>query len=262
MPNDLISTVRRWLDQESGYPLEMTTAATLASVGFEIVQGDFFPDDKQDVWRELDVTGYVTFSRENRQISVALLAECKSSTLKPWLLFTSSLAYPPNLAVVRRSTNEQGQRVLNRLQFDSEVQNSPLFRLPPRCGYALSVAMRKPNDKDPAYDALMGVCNATLGHIARLESLSGLPIVPFDWPTIVIKAPLLECYLDANGEIVLNEVEKGTLVWRNPILHRHTIVSVYREGAFRAEAADLKRAADEFAVRARDALDNLNVGGT
>ncbi|HEY3731231.1 MAG TPA: hypothetical protein VGL28_08250 [Steroidobacteraceae bacterium] len=39
---------------------------------------------------------------------------------------------------------------------------------------------------------------------------------------IVIKAPLLECYLDSSGAAEVKEIEKGTLIWCNPILHRHT----------------------------------------
>lgn len=260
MSKDLVSRVKKWLDKESGYPLEMTTAAALASAGFEIVQGDYFPDDKKDVLRELDVTGYIAHSDSGIQISVALLVECKSSLDKPWLLFTSSGSYPANLAVVRRSTNEQGQRVLNKLQFDLSVQKSPLFCLPSRCGYALSVAMRKPGDKDPAYDALMGVCTSSLGHIGRLEEVVYPKVVPFDWPMIVIKAPLLECYLDSNGAVTVKEIDKGTLIWRNPILHRHTIVSIYREGAFKEEVQSLRQAAAEFAVLARNTVSTVEQG--
>jgi hypothetical protein len=257
---DLVSKVKKWLEEESGYPLEMTTAAALASAGFEVVQGDYFPDAKSGVLRELDVTGYIAHSDAGVQISVALLVECKSSVEKPWLLFTSAASYPPNLAIVRRSTNERGQKLLNKLQFDVSAQNSPLFQLPSRCGYALSVAMRKAGDKDPAYDALMGVCTASLGHIKRLEDVVYPKIVPFDWPVIVIKAPLLECYLDSNGAAEVKEIEKGTLIWRNPILHRHTIVNVYRESAFKAEVQSLQKAASEFSVLARKTVDILAQG--
>lgn len=104
MSGDIASNVKRWLDEESGYPLEMTTAAALEAAGFEIVQGDYFPDTNTGSLREIDVTGYLTHAGGGLQVSVALLIECKSSVDKPWLLFTSRTDYPKNLAVVRRST--------------------------------------------------------------------------------------------------------------------------------------------------------------
>jgi hypothetical protein len=116
--DDIVSKVKKWLDEESGYPLEMTTAAALEAAGFEIVQGDYFLDNKTGVSREVDVTGYVTHAADSAQISVALLVECKSAVDKPWLVFTSAMAYSKSLAVVRRSTSGLGQRVLNKLQFD------------------------------------------------------------------------------------------------------------------------------------------------
>jgi hypothetical protein len=258
-PNDdLVAKVTKWLKDESGYPLEMTTAAALASAGFETVQGDYFPDDKTEKLRELDVTGYVAHSQSGLQVSVALLVECKSSFEKPWILFTSSHGYSPNLSVTRRSTNEQGRRVLAKLQFDENVQNSLLFRLPPKCGHALALAMRKPTEnKDHAYEALMGVCAASLGHIKRLGEYAYPRIVPFDWPMIVIQVPLLECFLNSANEVVVNEVEKGTLIWRNPILNRHTIVNIYTEEGFKSEVGLLHQAATEFAELAWGAADEI-----
>lgn len=37
-----VPKVKKWLEEESGYPLELTTAVALASAGFEVVQGDYF----------------------------------------------------------------------------------------------------------------------------------------------------------------------------------------------------------------------------
>jgi hypothetical protein len=256
--NDLVIKVRKWLD-ETGFPLEMTTAAALASAGFDVVQGDYFPDDKTDKPRELDVIAYLRSGERGRyaKISVALCIECKSSIEKPWLLFTHAQPYPAIAAVMWRSANEKGRKVLGRLGFEEELYQSPLFSLPSRYGYALSVAMRKSGDKDAAYDALMGVCTATLGHIKRL-SQDDPRIAAFDWPVIVIRAPLLECYLTPNEEVEIKEIDKGILVWRNPILNRHSIVSIYREDSFKAEVGRLRYAAEEFASLAHSTVCELD----
>lgn len=261
MSGDIASNVKKWLDEESGYPLEMTTAAALEAAGFEVVQGDYLPDNNTGSLREIDVTGYVTHSEGGVQISVALLIECKSSVEKPWLLFTSKTNYPKNLAVVRRSTSTLGQRVLNKLQFDTAVQNSPLFALPDRCGYSMAIGFRKAGEKDPTYDALMGVCAGTLGHINRLAAATIPKLVPFDWPALVIKAPLLDCQLGLDGKTVVSEIDQGTLVWRNPILNRQTIINVYRESAFIAALPGLKAAASEFARIAHGTYLMLRQGG-
>lgn len=127
------------------------------------------------------------------------------------------------------------------------MQNSLLFALLGRCGYAMAIGFRKPGEKDPTYDALMGVCAGTLGHITRLAAATVPKLVPFDWPTLVIKAPLLDCQLGPDGETVVREIDQGTLIWRNPILNRQTIINVYRESAFIDALPGLKAAGSAFA---------------
>ncbi len=176
------------------------------------------------------------------------------------LFFPSATGYPKNVAVVRRSTSSLGQRVLNKLQFDAAIQNSPLFALPTRCGYAMGIGFRNSGEKDPTYDALMGVCAATLGHINRLAAVTVPKLVPFDWPILVIKAPLLDCQLGPDGETIVSEIDQGTLVWRNPVLNRQTIINVYRERAFIAALPELRAAASIFAAAAHVAYFSLQQG--
>jgi len=89
--------------------------------------------------------------------------------------------------------------------------------------------MRKTSDKDTTYEALMSVCKASN---APVSNLHGRGVLAFDWPTIVIKAPLLECYLDALQQVVVKTIESCTLVWRNPVINAHTIVDIYTAAAF------------------------------
>ena len=63
-----------------------------------------------------------------------------------------------------------------------------------------------------------------------------MAILPFAWPVIVISAPLFESYLDSDGVLQIESMEKGPLIWKNPVVTRHTIVQIYTEEAFFSEA--------------------------
>jgi hypothetical protein len=247
--SDVASRVTKWLKKESGYPLEMMTAAALSKAGFSVVQGDYFADeeDNKEVFREIDVTGYISHSGNNVQISAGLMVECKSQT-SPWLLFTYPHGYSDTLQVVRRcATSVPGNKILSKLQFEEAIRRLPLFPFLPNAGYSVATMREKKDEKDVSYPALMSVCKASIAHVGRLLQRG---VIAFDWPTIVIRAPLLECHLDENHEVVVKEIESGTLVWRNPVINSATIVDIYTLNAFEARVPMLCQAAKTFAERA------------
>ena len=66
-----------------------------------------------------------------------------------------------------------------------------------------------------------------MGLVNRLDGLPHINAIPFVWPVIVINAPLFESYLDGKGELQVNEIKKGLLIWKNPMIANNTFVDIY-----------------------------------
>jgi hypothetical protein len=242
---DLKKAVGDWL-QTSGYPLEMIVAQGLQHAGFGVVQSEYYEDAHTGKWRECDVMAYEQHYGKTVRAIFSLVVECKSGVEKPWILFTRTDPYPRQLSVSRRATTEAGQSVLGILSLNDEIGKSPLFAVPERPGYGLTVAFRNSSQQDSAYEALQEVCGATVGILNRHSKIASELIIPFVWPVIVIGSPLLECYLHADGSIRTEECEKGILIWRNPLVTRHTIVQIYTRRKFLEEVRDYRSAVLTF----------------
>lgn len=247
MSGDLTARVKESLEA-TGFPLEMRVARAMQRAQFEIVQGDYIEDRDTKKWREIDIVGYSEARSKTCRAIFAAAVECKSAVDKPWVLFTSTDGYPPQLSVWRRATNEQGHSILSVLSLKPEIQDSPLFRLVERPGYGLTTAFRKGSDVELTHEAVHSVCKATVGLLQRLGDVPNENIVPLVWPVLVTAAPLFECFLNEDDELVVSEIKKGSLVWRNPIVTRHTIVQIYTAEAFLKDMTTLKAASREICI--------------
>lgn len=230
--------VQNWL-QENGYPLEMEVSQAVKNAGFSVVQSEYFEDPETGTLRETDIVAYTQHQEDAGRAIFALVAECKSGKDKPWVLFTASEyypAYPAGLSVSRRASSEEGMSIMRVLSSRPEIQDSLLFEVPERPGYGLTVALRQSNN-DIAYGALMSVSKASLGVVERLTKKGESTLVPFAWPILIIDAPLFEVYLDEQGKIVTSEIDKGLLIWRNPIIANHTIIPIYTLNCFKSEVS-------------------------
>lgn len=242
---DLRTKVNDWL-AKSGYPLEMLIARSLQAAGFGVVQSEYYEDSESGKWREIDVIAYEHHRGNTCRSLFSLVVECKSGKEKPWVLFTSKDPYPEGLSVSRRATTEAGRSVLHVLALNERIRQSTLFALPERPGYGLTVALRESGGQDIAYEALQSVGKAALGIVARHSNVEAERILPFAWPVIVISAPLFESYLETDGTLRTEPIDKGLLIWKNPLVSRHTIVQIYTQERFLAEAPDFWNAVIAF----------------
>ena len=242
---DLDKKVGDWL-KKSGYPLEMQIANALQAAGFGVVQSEYFEDADSGKWRETDVVAYEDNRGDSCRAVFGLIVECKGRNDKPWVLISNTNPYPKELSIARRATSERGVSILNALALSEEINQLPIFTPLGRPGYGLTVALRDSNNSDPAFEALNSVCKAALGLVNRLEAVEYENIIPIAWPVIVINAPLFESYLDSEGELQVNQIDKGLLVWKNPVITRHTLVEVYTKEYFISEAASIRRNAESL----------------
>ena len=252
--SDYTSKIRDWLEK-SGYPLEMQVAKGLQKAGFGVVQSEYFEDEESSKWRETDVIGYEEHRSETCRALFSLIVECKGGKDKPWVLFTCHDNYPSGLSISRRASSDKGDSILRVLALKDEVKSNPLFSVPDRPGYSLTVANIGGGNSDVAYNALQSVCKASLGLINRIDNLPFENIIPFAWPVIVINAPLYESYLDDDGEVQISEITEGLLIWKNPVIARHTFVHVYTRDKFLDSVESIRQNAIEYMKHAAEEND-------
>lgn len=261
MTEDLAKEVEKWL-KKSGYPLEMEVAQTLKNAGFSVVQSEYFEDNDTDKWRETDVVAY----HENPSNGAckpifATVIECKGDPSKPWVLFSAADNYPTSLSVSRRATSNDGSRVLHALSVQEQIKDLTMFTLPARPAYGITCAFldtdKKASQPDIAYRALQSVCKATNGLIKRLEDIEHQKLLPFAWPVIVINAPLFESYLNDDGKLEVSELSSGTLVWRNPLVNRHSLIQIVTKKQLDQYANDLFKDASFFLTAVSETFDLL-----
>lgn len=226
-PDELRDKVIEWLSKE-GYPLEMQVAQTFLKSGFRVIQSEYYEDPETKTPREIDVIAHIQDDVAQCLFRVSVCTECKVTKAKPWILLTSaeaSLAAPAQVA--QRAGSATARRFLSHVARRKEYQNLSLFQLPQRPAYGLLQTLSSGNDL--SYSACMSVAKATAAttkeaDIADKTQFRCLEIVI---PAIVIDGRLFESFIDKNGEMVVNEVPEGTLVWRNMLVRApHTIIRI------------------------------------
>jgi hypothetical protein len=219
VPNELEANIRGWLEAQ-GYPLEMRTAAAFRLAGFRAVQSAYYEDPETSAWREVDVVADIPEITPSARI--VIVAECKSSRQKPWLLFTSPkrpISGPSR--VMERISNQRGQEWLESIKLRHDIQSLRLFRVSPTPAYGITQALRR-DQPDVTYAAALAAAKASIS-FARSKS----PTVVF--PLVVTDARIFTCSLRENDPtaIDLEEVTAGDLLWRNPVAQRrYSIIKI------------------------------------
>jgi len=255
--DDLKNKIITWLN-EQGYPLEMRIASALQQKGFRVVQSEYFSDPESGDSRELDVVAFKQKEIESVLLRISLLIECKRSTDKPWLLFTSDkkrLANPARIA--QRAANSLGRHYLLEVCKQDEVQDLSIFSLPERPAYGVTQALT--TGKDVCYSAVTSVSKAALATVAELDKRKesekkefiilrrSANICSIVLPVVVVEGQLFEVFLDDQADVIVNGIESGTLLWRNPIVGMpHTIVNIVTSSGFEQFAYDARTSIDKF----------------
>lgn len=237
--HDLDNKIEKWLN-EQGYPLEMSVASTLQKLGFRVVQSEYYNDPESGDARELDVVGFLQKDVSDVLLRFSLMIECKKSSDKPWLLFTSPnarIADPARIA--QRAANAIGKSFLMQIAQQGEIQQSPLFSLPVRPAYGLTQAFT--TGKDVCHSAVTSVSKAALAEVtekerpstSRLSALLRRKVCTILFPVVVVEGRLFEVYLDDKSKTIINETKNGVLLWRNSLVGMpHTIINIVTSADF------------------------------
>ncbi len=218
--NDLIEDkIKSWLKTQ-GYPLEMRVASAFQEKGFLITQSDYYKDPESDKYREVDIVASLsTYADQTQHVTfeIKFVIECKYSHEKPWLLFQG---YPDRLQkdheIVFRHSNSPGSVALLELSLHEDMKNNDLFKLTPRLSYGVTRAMA--DQTDVPYQAVLTVAKAARALADRSEEWNKNKIISVEifFPVVLVDGRLFECALNVNNDLKLTEVNRGTLLFRNP----------------------------------------------
>jgi hypothetical protein len=177
--------------------------------------------------RETDVVARLQREVEKVLVRLSVVAECKGSRDKPWVLFTTANRLTTKASVAQRTASRFGRLLLMQLMDDPTIGILPLFALPQRTGYGVTQAFT--SGKDVAYEACVSVTSAAVAQAkeADVASKRGRAIAEIVFPVVVVDGKLLEAFLSDSGEVLVHETESGVLVWRNPLGNVvHTMIHI------------------------------------
>jgi len=245
---DLAAKVANWL-ATTGLPFEMRTARTFRSVGLDVIQSSYYNDPETSTSREIDLIAYRRAGVNANVVAAAnIVAECKVTTSKPWVMF-ADVAKPAEAQFCKeRVTTTAGKVWLNEVQFIEQVRQLPLLLLGPRPSYALATAnLGKPEEKgkDLAYAAVMGATKAARALADALEAETKDRTYGIVFPAVILRGQLFLAWLDSDGKLEVQETDRGQLMWRNPAGGGElVVVDVVTERALEQFAVDAFATAD------------------
>lgn len=227
MSTNLNDKLMNWLN-EQGYPLEMTTAHLFRQHGFRAFQSDYYTDPESNTQREIDVLAYRQKDVEDATLRISFSVECKNAKDKPWIMFSSEdLKLAPPARVAQRAGSKLAIHFLRLLSRYETIQNTPLFSLPRRPGYGVTQAFS--NGQDVPFAACVGAAKSAISKARDFDSFINFQGAMSDiiFPIVLIEGKLFECYLSEDNAPILNEIQEGVLVWRNPVMQMpHTIIHI------------------------------------
>jgi hypothetical protein len=228
-----MDNIRKWLN-ENGYPLEMKAAQIFRNAGFSVEQSDYYLDTESEAYRELDIVATLFGETDRVHYSMRILVECKVCKDKPWLLFTESMDTRKSLRLTIHPGNELGTQMAKQFKFNKELGTLPILSEQDVTGYALVESMRNSDKKDNTYAALMGLSKGlyAFSKHPQYNHVAGKDICELFLAVTVIKGDLFQAYLDKADAIQLIKIEKGAVIWSNPVCgNRSCAINIVTDSA-------------------------------
>lgn len=209
----------------SGYPLEMRVAnvARMHRPNY-VHQSRYYVDPASGKIRETDVlVCWMSHFRDPRDGSGAwtatyLAIECKSKPA-PWVIFDDGegLTDDPELRLDLAVTQEGPSSVFLRQMLEVRPAPGTLFA-PSRIGTGIAEPTNKNSETNPAWSAVQSAVSAAHGFISDVDRSpdadAGEPVHILVQPVVVTSGALCRAYLDASGELTVEEVERAELTVR------------------------------------------------
>ena len=191
--NNLPEKILEWLETQ-GYDTEMKVARILHEEGIKSTTHSlYYEDPETKTSREIDivVSGSVDF------LYAYLVIECKKSQ-KPWVAFTTN-SIGVNKANAFAITSPEGRDALSGNY--TELNKIDWFRKG-RIAFGITEAFT--SKEDISFKAGISATKASIA-LSQHESFNN--DFSYFFPTVVLDGKLFECYLDEQGNSILNEID-------------------------------------------------------
>lgn len=248
---ELQNKLRDWINTQ-GYPMEMRVARIAERCGLRVSQGFHYYDVESQTHREIDVMAsrHVDLELPAARLTVRVVLEVKASVVnpKPWIVLASEHSHMnPIAAVAQRYLTDYGSSWWSKnASRDPLIQQLRMFALDDQPGYSLVQANfnRKESREDRAFAAMMQLTKAATGICDWMDMPPVDGTIGLVLPMLVIEGPLYRCTMAGDGELVLEEVDSVTLLWKNRSSLAKpptTIIRVTTEAGLSGCLADIQR---------------------
>jgi hypothetical protein len=223
--------VKEWL-RTQGYPLEFATARTLRAAGFDARQGRSYMDVTATGGRVREIDVLAPLREVDQDVSVALVAECKYTVGKPWVVLTGTAFLKPADVLEATIASDNVRPLLVGRARNPNVRGVPQFlEIPERHGFSVVTAFRtQDQESDASYRAMSQVVGAARNVWVAVTS----QVWKLVWPVVVIEGQLFETQ-DDGGEDV-QEVGRSRIMWHGASAARPVVVDVVTVGELEAYA--------------------------
>lgn len=216
--------IKEWLDKQ-GYPLEMRVAKLFIEKGFAVRHSPYYLDQDTDTRREIDLIASVLLGEGDKALKFTFVVECKNNNDKPWVSFCSKKhSIHPRAYITQKCATKSAQQILDKIaKKDLDFENGYIFTHPDRPAYNITQAFESGSDK--TYAAMYSASKASWSLIKPYFSAFNYNEIVI--PLVVIGGKLFESYLDDIGDFQVEEVQRSTILWNNPIVGMpHTTIFI------------------------------------
>jgi hypothetical protein len=223
---------------KTGFPLELRVSELLNNMGYYVANNLYYVDLDEDKGREIDLRALKNydFKIENKQYFVrhCLLIECKKSSEKPWVIFSSpETSYDSEyfdvdcLGADFDADTEEIQKAFEHLE-----SIHPFCKIKRR-GRSYFEPFKNNQTGETIVQALMSAVKASIG-MRDNKFASGSNSICFFYPIIVFEGRLFEAYLK-NTEIEITETDNMmvSFFYESPkYKHERFTIPVITENSF------------------------------
>ena len=198
--------------EKTGFPLELRVASALVDHGYLVEHNVYYVDQDEQKGREIEISALKNSQNVERSavpgwVRHRLLVECKKSSTRPWVIFTSpATRYDSELTHLKQS-GLNPSALLTETDLELVISRHPFWQMPRR-GRSYYEAFRNKNDdaaSDTIFRALTTTVKATIATMATVGPGGGTVRgdVSFYYPLVVLDGELYEGYLGSQQQIEL-----------------------------------------------------------
>lgn len=230
MGKDLINSVRDWLEK-GGFPLELYAAKELRSLGFVCSKSQFYEDSESGKSREIDVVSWQSLKNSLKQtLILKLIVECKKSS-NPFVVLcekSEESRIVKNTITANWIMNRNGTFLSMAGFVEADKGNDYLANVSleiskNKCRQGYSIVQAHQQNDSYIYGEIYKLVKAYQCEIKRdndfynelmsEEDSRGEAENSYDThiPILLVDAPLVETYLDDNGNTIIEEKEISSI---------------------------------------------------